>query len=48
MGIVQNLTQGFSPSRRAVLAGGGAGGLRGTNTHGRNLVFETEDQACRS
>ncbi|MFT4933746.1 MAG: isoquinoline 1-oxidoreductase beta subunit [Pseudoalteromonas distincta] len=27
MGIVQNITQGFSPSRRAVLAGGGAGGL---------------------
>ena len=27
MGIVQNITQDFSPSRRAVLAGGGAGGL---------------------
>ena len=28
MGIVQNLTQGFSPSRRAVLAGGGSCSLR--------------------
>ncbi|MCG9917638.1 MAG: molybdopterin-dependent oxidoreductase [Phenylobacterium sp.] len=27
MGIVSNITEGFSPSRRAVLAGGGAGGL---------------------
>ncbi|MDP1874299.1 xanthine dehydrogenase family protein molybdopterin-binding subunit [Phenylobacterium sp.] len=27
MGMITNITQGFSPSRRAVLAGGGAGGL---------------------
>lgn len=27
MGIVSNITEGLSPSRRAVLAGGGAGGL---------------------
>jgi len=26
MGIVQNITPGFSPSRRAVLAGGAGGG----------------------
>lgn len=27
MGMISNITEGFSPSRRAVLAGGGAGGL---------------------